>query len=324
MNKKILIALRIVITFAIIFALLKIVPYAQIKATFSDSSNQKGFIYLALLIFTISMACCTLRWKIILNALGVRASFRQTIAAFFSGLFFNLFFPSFIAGDILRGFMIGKRHGQLGKSASSVLMDRVSGMIAISVLALATSLFSRELRTKTTVMMPVFLLAGLVAIACTTIFSRRFFMLFVKLFNKKPAIKNHLISFHDKLYLFKKRPLIFFYSFVLSLAIQVLISLSYYSCFMAFKVQVGITDCLILVPIIMAIASLPLTVAGIGTREAATVYFFSLIAISKDVSLSVSLLNLAFMVAMSISGGFIYLFIQHRLRPPPDMPTEKL
>ncbi|MAQ73793.1 MAG: hypothetical protein CMG22_00930, partial [Candidatus Marinimicrobia bacterium] len=75
------------------------------------------------------------RWRLLLSALGVIISFKEAFLAYLSGFFFNLFFPSFVAGDIFRGVSVSYRHGHPGKIASTVLMDRFAGFTALVVFA---------------------------------------------------------------------------------------------------------------------------------------------------------------------------------------------
>jgi hypothetical protein len=62
----------------------------------------------------------------------------------------------------------------------------------------------------------------------------------------------------------------------------------------------------------MMIALVPITIAGAGLREGAVVYFFTLIGIAKQISLGISLLNLAFTIFVGLCGGIFYVTVYHR------------
>ena len=66
----------------------------------------------------------------------------------------------------------------------------------------------------------------------------------------------------------------------------------------------------------MAVASVPVTIAGAGTREASAVYLFSLVGIDKNIGLGISLLNLIFLIGAGILGGLIYVSIYYRWLQP--------
>jgi len=252
----------------------------------------------------------------LLTSLGFKVSYRETLYAFLSGFFFNLFFPSVIAGDVFRGFSISHRHGNLKKVASSVLMDRFSGAIALTVISLTAFIFGRGIFRVEQIAIPVFLLCAISCFLFFTIFSKRFFGFLAKIFKKAPGLRKRLVSFHDQLYFFKKKPIIFLKTLCFSFPLQALFSVAFFIISKAFGVQVSIIYFLILVPIITTIGLIPITIAGAGTREASAVYFFSLIGVEKSVGLGISFLNLIFLVSLGIIGGILYVSVYHRWLQP--------
>lgn len=315
MKKKFFFIFRIAVTAAILFALFKFIPYKQLLDVYRDSN--KSYLLLAFLIFFLSQAAGIARWKYLLDSLGLNVSVLDAFYSFFCGLFFNLFFPSFVAGDVFRGVSISHRHGSAKKVASSILMDRFSGAIALTAVALLSFLFlGGILRGQKEVIFAVIFLCGVSLFAFAVIFSRRFFLFLMRIFKKNNRFRNKLVSFHEQLYFFKKNPVIFIKSLAFSLVIQILVPCGFFIASKAFGVNIGVGYFLMLVPIIMAIAMVPITVAGAGTREASTVYFLSLLGVENSVGLGISLLNLIFMVLMGIIGGIFYVAIYHRWLQP--------
>lgn len=310
MKKNFLFILRLSVTFSILFALFKFVPYKKLIEVYKDS--YKIYIFLGVLIFF----CCYLigiyRWKFLLSFLGIKISYREAVYSYFSGLFFNLFFPSFVAGDVFRGFTISYRHGGAKKVASSVFMDRFSGAIALTLVALLSFITGRHILQQESIIISLSILCIVTFFSSLVIFSRSFFLFLIRVFRKGSWLHRELISFHDHLYFFKKNPQVFIKSLYFSLPIQVLVPLGFFVVAKAFNVNLSIIYFLILVPIITAIALIPITIAGAGTREASAVYFFSLVGIDKSIGLSISLLNLFFMLGISILGGIFYVSVYHR------------
>ena len=54
-------------------------------------------------------------------------------------------------------------------------------------------------------------------------------------------------------------------------------------------------------------------IAGAGTRDAASIYFFSLVGVSKAIALSLSLINLASSILISLIGGIFYVGVYHNM-----------
>lgn len=313
MGKKFSLIFRISVSFALIFALFKFVPYQELLALYARAN--KIYIFLAFMAICATHILCVLRWKMLLNALDVKTSFRETFYSVQSSLFFNLFFPSFVAGDIFRSVGISRRHGKLKKVASSVLMDRFSGSFALSMVATLSfclGLFLGHLRGEYQIILALLALAGIVASVSLVIFSRTVFSFLARIFKESSALKTKLVNFHDQLYFFRTNPKIFLKSLIYSGLVQVLTPTSFFLTAKAFNVELGFMYFLILIPLIMAIALIPITIAGAGTREAAAVYFFGLVGLEKSVSLGISLVNLAFSVISGIIGGLFYVIVYHR------------
>jgi len=309
-KKTVSLLLKLFVSLAILFVLFKLVPYRELIDVYKKS--QKIYIYLSFLIYIITFFISVFRWQFLLHALGVKVSTKNAFSSTFSGLFFNLIFPSFVAGDIFRGFSISTHHGEAKKVASSVLMDRFSGAIALVLVAFFSYIFGRRFFREGEVALSLFLLCLIIGVVSCIIFSKRVFSFLIKILGKNHSLKTKLVEFHDHLYFFRKNPSIFLKSMYFSLPIQLLTPLMFYVGSKAFGLHVSMLYFFILVPIIMMIALIPITIAGAGTREAASIYFFALIGIGKTVGLGLSLLNLAFTIFLGLLGGLFYVTVYHR------------
>ena len=310
MNKKFFFVFRIVISIAILFALLKFIPYKKIVEIYRDS--KKIYLFFGFFIFF----CCNLvavwRWRFLLSSLGKKISVKESLYACFSGLFFNLFFPSYVAGDVFRGGSVSFRHGEVKKVASSVLMDRFSGAIALVVICSVSFILGRNLVPQKKVLIPLLVLWTASGFGFLTIFSKRFFSLLIMILKESSPLRKKLIEFHDHLYFFKQKPSVFLKSMAYSLVIQLLCVLSFFAVSRGFNLNLELIYFLILVPIIMTVVFIPISIAGFGTREAAAVYFFSLVGIDKAAGASMSFLNGIFLVLLGILGGILYVSVYHR------------
>ena len=309
MGKKVFFFFRIFVTAAILFALFKFIPYKKLIAVYQDS--RKIYLFLGLAVFSLCQIIAIFRWRFLLSSLGIRISYKEALCSSLCGLFLNLFFPSFVAGDVFRSFSISCRYGNTGKIASSVFMDRFSGGIILTLISLLAFIAGRNMIPGKGVVIALFTLCSITGFLALVIFSKSFFLFLMKIF-KRSSLREKLVSFHDKLYFFKNNPGIFIKSLFFSFFIQILAVLGFFIISRAFDVKISIICFLVIVPIVTAIALIPITIAGAGTREASLVYFFSLVGVEKSVSLGISLLNLIFLIFMGIVGGVFYVSVYHR------------
>lgn len=314
MNKKLFFIFRLAVSCGLIFALIKLVPYKDLVGIYRQS--HKGYLLLGMSSLFAGIFLLVIRWRFLLSALGVKVPLREIFLSFFSGLFFNLFFPSFVAGDVFRSFGITRRHGQLKKVASSVLMDRFSGLAAVTVIGLAAFIIGYDLLPQYQVFSSLGLLCLGLSFILSAIFSKRFFLFLLRVLKKNSGLRTKLLNFHEQLFFFRKNPRYFLGAILLSLPPQILTVASFFIVSKALGLEVKFIYFMILVPIIMVIAFIPVTIAGIGTREAAAVYFFSLAGIEKSAGLGISLVNLVFLILMGIIGGILYVGVYHRWLQP--------
>ncbi len=316
MNKKLFYFFRFAFGIGLILLLFKFIPYSQL--IFLYRSAKKIYILYAFLFFFLGNLLAALRWRYLLFVLGIKVSLREAIYSSFSGYFFNIFFPSFVAGDLFRGISIFSRYGQRGKVISSVFIDRLSGIVGLSLLAFFFFLWaSPDIPKGQRIFVPIFIINLGVGIIFLIIFSRRAFSFFLYLIGRFSVLREKLLALHEQLYIFSRQSKAFWVALIFSFFIQILIALSFFFSARAFGVDLNFIYFLIFVPLIMFVSLIPVTLIGMGTREAAAVYFFSLVGLEKGISLSLSLLHLAFSLVMVGLGGILYLaFYQKWLEPP--------
>ncbi|MFM9843240.1 MAG: YbhN family protein [Dongiaceae bacterium] len=72
----------------------------------------------------------------------------------------------------------------------------------------------------------------------------------------------------------------------------------------------------LLLPVIFLLSQLPISIAGIGVREAAFVSLFGAVGANAEQALSVSLAYFGLAVLNSLTGGIAYLMFRQRKTPP--------
>jgi uncharacterized protein (TIRG00374 family) len=83
------------------------------------------------------------RWQLLLEGQSIPTHVKQTLPLTFIGLFFNLAMPGSVGGDVMKAYFIAKEQpGTKLRAATTVLMDRIVGLYAMSVLALFSVLLN--------------------------------------------------------------------------------------------------------------------------------------------------------------------------------------
>ncbi|MDD5069740.1 MAG: lysylphosphatidylglycerol synthase transmembrane domain-containing protein [Candidatus Omnitrophica bacterium] len=302
--------LRLITAGLLLYFLFAKVPYQKIVDLYSDAD--KLYLVSGLFIFFMSFVLGIFRWQFLLAAQGVSVGYFHAAKIYLVGLFFNLFCPSFVAGDIFRAVSFSSRYGSSEKIASSVLMDRFSGACALTFITLVAYGWGYKLIAAKEVALAIIILCAILIGGSLLFFSRRFFFLITFFINKKKPFFLKVKRYHDQFYFFRKNPAVFFKSFIISIVIQLVAPVAFYVSSKAFYLQVDMLYFLVLVPIIMVIAIIPVTIAGLGLRENAAVFFFSLIGINAHLSAGLSLISGLSIIISGIVGGGIYVGLSNR------------
>ena len=246
------------------------------------------------------------RWQSLLKMQGVAYPLRQAFPAYLSGIYLGLATPGRL-GELGRLFYLtGDKELSLGGASSSVLVDRLFdvyllllvggyGLIAFSVL-------------PETIILPVIALTLLLACPLLLLSKRVGKGLIGLVFRARL-----LVRFQEKMGTSADE----FYSGVGSLAkprliLPLLITLAAYAVFFAqcyllalsLNLPLSFIDIAVYMALANLVALIPVSIAGIGTRDATLIGLFSLQAVSAESALSYSLLVLfAFYVCGAAMGA---------------------
>lgn len=310
MNQKLSYLVKLFVGAGLILALTRLVPYHSIQTAFLHADIR--WLCAGMFLFWLTFVCAALRWRYILAALGISITLPAAITASLAGYFFNLFFPSFVAGDVFRGTSISTHYGNGQKVASSVIMDRFSGGAALVCIATIAYICAEKQVRQPPILSALLLVDALFAFSCLLIVSRTFFSWCIAFLKNGSPLKTKILAFHEHMYFFRQNPRAFAGAMGYSFCVQIFTFIGFFVSAQAFHVPNSIVDFLTITPLIMAIALIPVSIAGLGTREAAAVYFFGLVGISKAVSISLSLFNFLFLLTLGITGGILYVSVYRR------------
>jgi glycosyltransferase 2 family protein len=237
-----------------------------------------GFFILAFIAFNLSKVVAALRFKAFLRPIQVHISNMYNIRLLYIGMFYNLFLPGSISGDGYKIYLLKQQYDVKTKQlVSATLLDRVSGLVLLVVMAgifLLFSSFSLELPYFNTLVVTGIVLS----IPAYFLGVKLVFPTFLPAF---------LQTSHQSFWVQAGQ--------VLS-AILLLISLS---------VSAYYLDYLTLFMISSVVAVLPFTIGGMGARELVFLYGFSYLNIDKETAITFTILFFLITALTSLAGLFV-------------------
>ena len=173
--------LKLLISAGLIGYFLSRIHIERFLQTFASANF--SYIALALGVYLVAQGISAVRWATLARPLGIKTPFKDLIQYYLIGMFFNLFAPSTVGGDVTRVYYLVKDEEAHAKgrpvttvhAAMSVLMDRAIGMVVLVWLGALGLLLFPNYAVPQTARTATFLLAlGLLVGALLTPVLKRF------------------------------------------------------------------------------------------------------------------------------------------------------
>jgi len=277
-KKTVKLLIQIGLTLLAIYLLLSKVSADDILTAIKTSNIY--YLLLAFIAFNISKIISAVRLNQFFMDIGLKLSQSYNLSLYYLGMFYNLFLPGGIGGDGYKVYLLNKKHHKKVLTLTkALLLDRISGLIALLLFTTFLLLFSSF--SKISYWIPSGSLLFLLTIyPLTLLIYKSKFREFLESF-KSTNFKALLVQL-----------------FQLICAYFIIISLDSHA---------NIIDLLVIFFISSIVAILPFTVGGIGARELTFLYMLEYI--HSDVNIGVTL-SVLFFIITAISSLIGILFIK--------------
>jgi len=221
------------------------------------------------------------------------------------GSFYSLFFPTSVAGDLLKWMIVDEKYPELSKSRllGSVILDRFIGMSIFVFVGFMMLLFGEI--DKTLIPFWIWLVFIGLFLGCLVFYAGVCFFdlskskLWQIKFLKKFKDMAELINKENRKQIFK--------AIGISLMSEILWICQMWFISWYFGTGLTIVSIFIFVPIIAMILSLPISFAGFGAREQLYVLFFGVLATSTESILLTSAYSGILGIIVALIGGLVSL-----------------
>ncbi len=312
--KKILvIILRVGVSIALLVFLFKQVDkkilFEIIKKT------DKFILFLGFLILFSGYVFALFRWQMLLKAVKIHLPLKRVIISFSGGVFLNLFLPSTIGGDLMRSVDLTAHTKQPKKIVTTILLDRLSGYTGMALLVLVSFAFGFRFAWERSVILSIAVITTLLIVILLSLFNKHVYIAISRLLHSPYAgrIRSRIRSLHKEIYYFKRHKSVIVNNLLVSILIQITVPLAFFMIALSMGIRQNVIYFFVFLPIISAITLLPISIGGLGLRDAAVVYFFTKVGLAKDMALAMSLINFCFIFIFGVIGGLVYvLTIRYR------------
>lgn len=248
----------------------------------------------------------SLRWRLFVDS-GLKL--RKFFSLYMLGCFFSMFLPGLVGGDAFKGYYLYRETGKMAEAMASIFMERYLGFVALLVMAaLAYPVGLPYLKTAALTVpaghpvhlelawyLPALFMAFLV-------FSLVFFR-----FRLGSRIRL-MADFYGYFGLYGRRRI--FKGVLLSFGVQALAVGSVYTLSRGLGMDASLPLFFIFVPLIVTFSAIPLSISGIGIREASFVLLFGSVGVPPRTAIALSFAWFLSVAAGSLAGLYEYLKIK--------------
>jgi uncharacterized membrane protein YbhN (UPF0104 family) len=290
--------LRLSITVAAFAYLLSLVQLGELAAA-ASRVPRLALLGVAALVLT-NLLLGALRWRVLLSAYGApnRTSVLSLFRLYLIAMFYNTYLPGGVGGDVVRGVASRGAFDSAGttRGLAVVFVERALGLCAVFALV-AIGFFLRPLpEVKNALTLSLLGIAATAASVLGLALGPRIAPLLPARLRPIPAALPRLTSLPP-----------FAFALLVAVAIQLVGALCGHILVAQLDAHASLPASLVVVPLAMSASYLPITVGGIGTREAAFVALYRLAGVADAHSLAASLLLFLTQAAVAAVGGIMTL-----------------
>lgn len=273
-------------------------------------ANLKYIIFATLLILLVT-AVKSLRWQLLLKMQGINYSLRDCFIMYYIGLYVGTLTPGRV-GDFTKVLYLKKDGHAMSKSMLSVFFDRIFDMVILIVMAYISFFVFIRLFNETDVF--YFVIFTLILFSLVIgLMNKNAVLRLMKLAQKSKAIKKesfeslerYIGEFFDG---FSK----FNFNGVLVISTITLIGWAIYYILMyvlalAIGIDIPFFYLVACVSLSAVITLLPISISGIGTRDALLIFLFTNIGLSSESAVAFSMMILGVYAFNGVIGLFAWL-----------------
>jgi uncharacterized membrane protein YbhN (UPF0104 family) len=260
-------------------------------------------LIVALLLGLLQVWLGAFRWWLVLRALKATFTTVQTFIVYYIGVFFAIILPGAVGGDAVRMWTARRSGLSLSASINSVMLERAATVLALVLLVAITQplLLARVPTIPGSWVFPVLSVLGFIGI------------LVLASLDRLPASLHHWRVVRGLIHLAGDTRQLFFRptwggaTLIVAMLGHVNLSLQVYALALGLGLDVSVIDCLVLVPPVILIMTLPISIAGWGVRETAMVAAFGYVGVETHSALVLSVLFGLVCTVTALPGGVVWL-----------------
>lgn len=284
---------KVTLSVALLALLLSRLDLRELGVVFTTA--RLGWLLAAIGAYLLSQVLSAWRWQMLARPLGFSEPFSRFVLYYFNGMFLNLFVPSTVAGDVSRALLLSGATKRRGLAVTSVIADRGIGFIALVLIgAVAIVLLTAY------PLPPVLYWVGIAAP-----FASAGAWLWGPLLAVRwlPKHNRWRVLVERDLEPYRNDPTLLTSSLALAGVFHLTQILTQIFVAHALSLDIPWPFFFVFVPMVNIAGMLPISLSGVGVREACYWYFLSKVSIEHEPAIAYGLLSSAVVLLCGLTGA---------------------
>lgn len=268
-----------------------------------------GFVGAGILLYAAGQVVSAWRWQLLLAPVELRVPFLRLVGFYFTGMFFNLFLPTVVGGDAVKAILLSRETGAPARATVSVFMERNVGLLALLTIATIASwitppveLGGLPLSVLTSALAAAYVIVNVVLLSPAAHRAADRLMRRTPLAPLAPRME----TIYSALAPYRRPSAALGLAIVLGFVFQLVVIGVVFLNALALTLDVPLSAVAVFVPLVSLAGMIPVSVNGLGVREALYILLFGRLGVSAEASVSLALLYLGVTMAASLPGGIAY------------------
>lgn len=245
------------------------------------------------------------KWDVLLRARGHRIGMPRLLRHYMVGLYFNNFLPTSVGGDVVRAWDIGRDVRDSAEGAASVVAERLIASVGLALTATFALLFARVGTQAMIAVAAVFVFGvGLTALIAVPSVAER--LVGSAVGGRFANVAGWLARATGATGSLLRARGAAATVLAMSIGFQVLVALVNYCLFRAIGVTVTFAECVVYTSIVSAVTMVPVSISGLGIREAGYAYFFGLAGVAATSAVTASMLFFVTVAVCTLPGAVFF------------------
>ena len=266
-----------------------------------------AWLVFALALYLVMVLISAWRWGVLLTAQGFAVSHGWLVNSYLVATYLNNFLPSNIGGDVVRIRDTSGHAGSKTIATTVVLMDRAVGLLGLLLVAAVGA----SIATLSGGHPPVWAsllwaaLVGGTVVTGVAVFLPSWIAWMLRPLERihQEWVAERISRLVGTLERFREKPMALAAGFGGAVLVQAVLVAFYFAVAKSMNVDVPVADLAVLVPVSFVVQMVPLSLNGLGVREATFKLYFAQIGLSAASALAVSLMGAAMVMVFSLSGA---------------------